>query len=234
MNRILGLYGRTSLGLLVGALAVAGCSGDEPLPDAGMVNPDAAPPADAGVRALCPIPENNPACQDSSECGEVRSVPSNCEFCSQRQSSDFLCKLGQCEEPPILDGTQSMEFNFNAPDLEQFIESFVRVAVTSETSGGDAITCEMVLAEQLDLTQACYNVIDIRFNMAGDAVAGAYKLLFSRIPSGQRTLLVVYAFGEEGAMGAPIGVSCAEVDVPLADPNGMTMPVDGGDMTSLR
>ena len=233
MNRMLGLFGRTCLGLLVGAGAVA-CSGEDVLPDGGSVNPDAAVVADAGVRALCPVPENSPTCQAASDCDSERAVPSNCVFCAQRQANDAICKLGHCEAPPILDGSQSMEFNFNAPDLEQDIESFVRVAITAETAGGNEISCDMVLSEQLDLTQQCYNVIDVRFNMAGDAVAGAYKLLFSRIPSGQRTLLVVYAFEQEGAMGEPIGVSCAEVDVPVSDPEGMTMPVDGGDMTSLR
>lgn len=234
MHMTLNLRSQTLSGVLfaLGVFALVGCSSGEDLPDAGpMVHPDATVEADAGVRALCPVAGNNPTCQWASECQDDRPKAMRCEFCPL--ANDAVCKLGQCEVPDRIEINQTLEFFVTANDLEQSLMSFARVAVTAETSGGNAITCDDILNERLQWTEECYNIIDSRYNMRGSLVGGAFKLLFSQIPGGQRTLLVVYGFDTEEAMGDPIGVACVEADVPAGGSTDMIQMI-GGEMKSLR
>ncbi|MCA9553005.1 MAG: hypothetical protein KC933_23415 [Myxococcales bacterium] len=228
MNNRLG--GIVVFGALAGLVACSG--GTEPIPDSGMVEVDGGVLEDAGVRALCPLDENQPTCDWASECQEDKAPPSNCTFCLP--ANDAICRLGQCEAPPKLAGNQVITFAFNAPDLVADLKSFVRMAVTAETSGGQTITCEDVMAERLVWTEQCYNIMDSRYNQSAQTSGDSLLLLFSQLPGGQKTLLLVYGFELEGAAGDPIGVACAEVEIPEAGSTSTGMQVSGGTMKSLR
>lgn len=218
-------------GLSASLLAV-GCADDGMTIDAGTPPVDAGALPDSGVRQLCPHPGNTPMCQAASECLADRPKPTNCEFCYA--SNDSICKLGQCETPGRIEQVQSVFFSFNAPDLVIDLKTFARMAVTAETSGGNEITCDDILNGNVDWSEECYNIIDSRTNTSGGTPGGAFSLLFSQIPSGQKTLFVVYGFSEDGAAGAPIGVTCGEAMVPEKGATDSMMPVAGSDMKSLR
>lgn len=219
--------------IMAAACGLAGCSsGDDPNPDAGPTDTDGGETVDSGVRALCPVDGNNPTCDWASECQEDRSPPSNCAFCLP--ANDAICRLGQCEVPAKLAGNQAISFAFNAPDLVADLKSFVRLAVTAETSGGNTITCADIMGGGLAWTEQCYNIIDSRYNQSAQTSGDSLILLFSQFPGGHKTLLVVYGFEQEGAVGSPIGVACAEVEVPASGATTMGMQVSGGTMKSLR
>ncbi len=230
MNRNLRHFTQMS-GLMAG-LFLVGCSGTDPLPDAGPTDIDAGNEVDAGVRALCPLAANNPTCQAATDCEEDRTKPMRCEFCFA--SNDSICQLGQCVTPERLEQVQSIQFSFNAPDLVVDLKTFARMAVTAETSGGNEISCDDVLNGRIDWTEQCYNIIDSRANTSGGTPGGAFSVLFSQIPAGQKTLFIIYGFEQEDAMGDPIGVACAEAMVPARGETSEMMPVAGGDMKSLR
>lgn len=218
-------------GLMV-PLLVIGCSGGTDLPDSGPGELDAGVEVDSGVRALCPLAANAPTCQAASECMEDRTKPMRCEFCFA--ANDSICQLGQCVTPDRLEQVQSILFSFNAPDLVADLKTFARMAVTAETSGGNEISCAQVMAGEIDWTEECYNIIDSRANTSGGTPGGAFSVLFSQIPAGQKTLFIIYGFDQEDAMGAPIGVACQEAMVPERGATSEMTQVAGGDMKSLR
>lgn len=223
---------RFFLPFLVACGLLAGCAGDDTLMDVGVSDVDAGVVVDAGVRALCPPPEQAPRCHTASDCQDDRTKPPRCEFCVP--ANDAICRMGRCETPPRLEQAQSILFSFNAPDLVNELATFARFAVTAETSGGLEITCADVLSGTVDWSEQCYNVIDSRANDRGETSGGSFTVLFSRIPAGQKTLFVVYGFEEDDAAGAPIGVACEAHMVPEAGATSSMTEVSGGQMRSLR
>jgi len=221
---------RSLFALVASAFLLACASGEEPL-DAGM-EVDAGPDLDAGVRALCPVAGNNPTCQTSEDCGDDLSPPANCQWCRDRNNS--VCLLGRCATPDRIDGNQFLQFSFRAPDLETVLESYAGYAVTKETSGGNTLSCDEMLANSIDWDEPCYNIIDARYADNTSQQGDTFPLNFSQIPGGLDVLLVVYAFDTEFAASQPIGVACAEATVPEKGATSEPMEISGGDMTDLR
>lgn len=216
--------------LAVGALLLACSGGDEPL-DSG-VPADAGVEVDSGLRALCPVPGNNPTCNAAVDCAEPSSAPQNCEWCIARNES--VCVLGQCATPEPIDAAQAVQATFRAPDLETVLESYAGYVVTKETSGGNALSCSDILANSISWDEACYNVVDVRHFVNGGGTGDTFPMLFSSLPGGLEVLVIAYAFADEEATEAPIGVACAEASVPLKGATTEPTPVSAGEMTDLR
>jgi hypothetical protein len=217
---------RVSSFLLMGLLV--GCSSgtdDEPM-DASM--PDNGPPPDGGVRALCPMLEA-PECMGADTCGEVRGPQSNCSGCFTYNQS--LCSFGACESPALLAAGNPVNMRFTVEGaLASRVRSFASIAIAEETAGGATVSCAEVYAEDVDLTNGCYNIVDSRGFQAA-IVGDAYPATFSRLPTERKVLLVIRGYEEDlDSMGEPIGISCTELDV--GGPDGTGVDVEG-DMMRL-
>lgn len=212
-------------------VGIVACSSGEDLPDA-TVEIDMGVAVDAGVRTLCPIPENNPTCQMAEDCDDELAPPANCQWCRTRNNS--VCAVGQCASPDLIDGNQFLLFSFRAPDLETVLQSYAGYAVAKETAGGSYLTCDQMLAGNVDWDEPCLNIIDARYADNSSQQGDTFPMNFSRIPGGLDVLLVVYAFDTEFAASQPIGVACAEASVPLKGETEMPTEVSGGEMTDLR
>lgn len=220
-----------SLFALAASATLLACSGGDDLPDSG-IHPDATVEVDAGVRALCPIPENNPTCQMAADCADPSTPPQNCEWCIARNSS--VCMLGQCAMPEPINQDQAVQATFRAPDLETVLKSFAGYVVTKETSGGNALSCDDILADTISWDEACYNVVDVRHYPNAGQVGDTFLMNFTGLPGGLDVLVVGYAFDDEDATSAPIGVACAELSVPAKGATSEQTPLSIGEMTDLR
>ncbi|MBK6687006.1 MAG: hypothetical protein IPG45_21240 [Deltaproteobacteria bacterium] len=209
-------------------LAVSACSeGNEPdAGDAGVVEQDASLPADSGVRAKCPIPENSPVCQKPEDCGDDGSKPSACAYCPTYNEN--LCALGACSLP-VQAGPHTLRFD--TVDVIGLIGSFAGLVVDTETTGGETLSCAQVYARQVSWDEPCYNIVDVSYARPGGAVGTVYPMLFNGFASGRKLLFIVYAFEMEGAAGTPKAVSCTERQVPEG---AGTVEVEGDKMRVLQ
>ncbi len=196
------------LSLLLTLSVACSDEGSEEL-DAG--SQDASVVADAGVRAQCPLPENNPSCQTATDCGNNGSSPSACEFCQQRSYNQKVCALGNCQSPELV--TNTVVYRYDLGDFSTRIKSIAGYVISEETTGGLTISCEDIYQRRLVLTESCYNVLDVRYNdlsRPGEAL----RLSFNMFASGRRALFIAYGFDSEGAEGSPLAASCRAHDIP--------------------
>lgn len=180
--------------------------------DAGGDPDDAGIVADSGVRALCPLPENAPACEASSACGAGSDPQSNCGFCRREYAS--MCLAGACAAPPKMDAI--FEVRFVVGDLQPQVQSLVAIALAAETAGGLEISCEDVYQGRVNLDDPCQTVVQSRYRGI-TRQEQTYGMLFTRLPSQTRMLFVIYGFAAQGAPGQPIGISCVAEEVPGPD-----------------
>jgi hypothetical protein len=208
------------LSLLASVAACGGTTNDGT--DAGA-DLDGGVVADAGVRALCPLPENNPSCQAASECGAGSPGQSNCAFCPTQYTN--LCLTGACGAPPLTENGDVFTLAFSVGDLQTQVFSMAGIALAAETAGGLQMTCEDVYAGRVNLDEACFNVLQSRYMVASRQERN-YRMPFTRLPAERPVLLVIYGFASEGAEGQPIGISCTAEDVPPAGSGPMQVAGD--------
>jgi len=216
------------LWVVIGLLVACSSGTDEDGMDA-MV-PDTGPPPDGGVRALCPMLEA-PQCAEAATCGEVLPRQSNCIGCFEYNRS--LCTFGACETPALLADSNRVTLRFNVEGaLSNRVQSFASIALASETAGGASISCDGVYAEDVELGDRCYNIVDSR-GFPAAIVGDTYQAFFSRLPTERRVLLVLRGYEEDVAsMTEPIGISCTAIDV--GGPDGTGVEVEGDMMRLIQ
>jgi len=213
------------------ALAMVGCDGDtDGNKDTGVSSAmDSGPPLDTGVRALCPVVMNTP-CTAAIDCGAAESKQSNCVACTEFNNN--TCELGYCKTQTVLGPGDPVNFltQLSAVLLNR-VRSFVQIAISAETTGGQQITCDDVINRRVDLTNGCYNVLTNRGKNFRSMGGNQPTITFTRFPSGLDTLFVVYGYEEDvDQQTTAIGVSCAKFDV--GAPGQGAQQVDG-DMMHL-
>ncbi len=197
------------------ALIFTACGSDEkPVVDAGVPDMGTIMPTDAGVRAVCPVAENNPSCMASSDCIEVSNPPSNCgPFCPGYFNKS--CITGQCVTPEEILADEPINLNVDVGALFGQVRFFVNLVLVAESAGGEALSCDTVKQNGWDYRNSCYNITDVRARKAGNPFDGSrYLLPLSGVPASRKVIFVVYGFEEEDTSKGPIGISCTEHDVP--------------------
>jgi hypothetical protein len=181
-------------------------------------------PADAGVRALCPV-DTNPPCVAAETCGTTGSVPANCPFCPPYNPA--LCALG-CQTPALLETADTQTVSFVAQALGATPESFGGLVLATETAGGRYLTCQDVYddAARALIVEPCVNVLDSRWADAQREGADTYRVSFSRFASELPVLFVIYAFSTDRAEGVPIGVACTAHEVGAVGSGALMIPGD--------
>ncbi len=107
------------------------------------------------------------------------------------------------------------------------LESLYWIAVARGTPSGMELSCDDVYAGNVDFSNSCYNVLDVRYReitQPGDT----YSLLLGSFTSGLPTLFIIYGFEETRARGRPAGVSCTEYQV--GSPGVGVVRFEGGTM----
>lgn len=217
---------------IVGAAGVFTACSDSEMPDIdmGVAMMDAGVQEDSGVRALCPA-HSDPVCSNSEDCQfEMNPAPTNCEFCPG-YVTEGLCAAAQCQTPPRIQSSGLHEVRISVVGFQTELNSFARLVMASETTGGSYVSCQDVYDGNIDFANPCYNIMDARGSNAAPNMPDVPILTFSGFPSGQRTLFIIYGFTEEGAAGDPIGVSCTEYDV--GAPTDMKVTVEGDMMRRI-
>jgi hypothetical protein len=121
---------------------------------------------------------------------------------------------------------------FDVGALKPQVVSLAGFAIAAETAGGARLGCADVYASPgLDLGSGCLNLLDSRGAEIAQ-ISDVYTFGFGTFSSGRRTLLVVYGFSMAGQKGAPLGVSCVEIDV--GEPGSGPRTVSGDKMRVLR
>lgn len=196
---------------------------DAAAPDASA--PDAA--IDAGVM-IEPCGEIGAVCNQPSNCATPNAAPTACETCPPYHRSP--CISESCNGNPPLDIGDVYEVSFIVEATVPRIRSMSWMAVARETPSGIEISCADVYAGNVDFSNACYNVLDVRYReitQSGDS----YALLLGTFTSGLPTLFIVSGFEEARARGQPAGISCTEYQV--GSPGTGVVRFEGGTMRPL-
>ncbi len=225
----------SSLALLSFGL-LAGCGSDDPPPptDAGVDSIDGSVAADAGVRAKCTLPENNPSCRSVTDSelgclnrGERLNSDNRCgDFCPgylQRTCGDSfcprVCATGQCVDLAIIDREEPLNLKLDVGELRPGF--FVRMVFYGETSGGNPFTCADVRADPTGFFRdPCFNPTDMRASAPQPGPGNVYTFTFSRVPQDSPVVFVVYGFPSSDTTEPPVGISCTETLIPVAGSGG--------------
>ncbi len=231
---------RTSLAaLLAFALAGAACSGNTSDDDTDVMDQDggprdAGPPPDGGVLATCTIPENNPECTMAEDCSDPRSPQAECADCPD--DYDGLCYTGRCQTPTPVPSGNSHVFNVGITGFEAEVLSLMTFVVDREPAGGLAISCADVpgTISWDDWKNPCYNLLRTKY-VKTDAQQ-TYRINMSGFASERSVLFITYGFDELTINNGlqPIGVTCTEWEVGVADPNGGLVQVPGNNLERIQ
>ncbi len=166
--------------------------------DLGMQIPD------AGQVAFC-APQGSD-CVAARECGLENPAPTNCEFCPADNWA--LCYSGQCSEPDILESEDIHEVSFTARGtFVPQLKSLVGIVLARQTTGEAQLSCDEIYDSSLSLKNTCLNVLTTR-PIPISQVAETFSFVFSRFPSEQEVLLMIYGFDTVKPGPVPISVTC--------------------------
>ncbi|MEQ8279574.1 MAG: hypothetical protein RMA76_19240 [Deltaproteobacteria bacterium] len=241
MTALLSFRRRNGLvALLTVALAGAACSGNTSDDDTDVMDRDGGfrdggPPPDGGVLATCTIPENNPECVASSDCGDERNPQADCPDCPVDYGD--LCYTGQCQTPTPIPSGNSHVVNIGLTGLETDVQSIITMAVDREPAGGLLLSCADVPATIAwnDWHNPCFNVLRTKYLDTTDNQQN-YRVNMSLFASERPVMFITYGFDEltinDGLQ--PIAVDCVEFDVGVADPMGGLVEVAGGVLQRIQ
>ncbi len=201
---------------------------DTGVPDDSGVAEDAGE-MDASLPSQCPTIAD-PACTSAADCADDIPPPTNCEACVP--ANDTLCAGATCTMPPTLAIADIYAVATQVDPSVPLLSSVGVFAVASGTAGQRVIGCDDVYSGTVDLTDRCFNVLyskSINVSQTGDT----YTVAFTGFASGQHTLFLIYGFTSVGARGAPVGLSCSEIDVGPPSPGGQTQYFAGDRMRLL-
>lgn len=229
----------TLVALLSFALAGAACSGNTTDDDTDVTERDggprdAGPPPDGGVLATCTVPENNPDCTFASDCSDGRAPSADCPDCPD--DHDGLCFTGQCVMPTPVPSGNSYVFNVGTTGFEAEVQSLMTLVVDREPAGGLTISCADVpgTISWDDWKNPCYNLLRTKY-VRTDAQQ-TYRISMSGFASERSVLFIAYGFEELSITNGlqPIGVTCTEWEVGVADPNGGLVQVPGNNLQRIQ
>ena len=196
--------------MVVLGLALGGCSSS----DDDSRSTDAGPLSDVGAtdagreRGICPK-FNNPECNQQDACGELRAPEPSCTGC-RPFSPEFTCDFGECRNltPP----GNIHQIGFSVGALRNRFKSFTATLVSQTTAGGATITCEDVYADQIDLDDGCYNVVQSQ-GKDSDQQETEFFPFYSGTPSG-KVLIILWGYAEEVHQQTdPVGISCTPAEI---------------------
>lgn len=196
----------------------AACGSETPPTAADGGQADAAPPADAGVRALCPMLEA-PACDRSMACGASQPAPNDCAGCRPRFEKP--CNFGACET--LTNPVTIVNVFADITQVRGAIRSFVITGLSAETAGGLPLTC-MDLTKATDpvsIDEPCVTVLDSRTYNLGELnpTGEIYPVILSNFPTSAPAVILVQAFDGMRGNGTLIGHTCVDMaaDMPATN-----------------
>lgn len=145
------------------------------------------------------------------DCDNDFNAPSNCDGCVPYNLS--LCVSGSCLTPTPLGMGDIYTVVVTIPATVPNVQSFAATVVSVDTAGGREISCDDVYADELDLANECFNVLDSR-GFTVPQMGDTYGVSFTSFASGQSSLFVITAFDRLQAGGNRVGVSCTPYEVP--------------------